>query len=305
MKSRLNTGLARLRVKVLKDASGKPMPQSTAARMLEIPLPTYVAYEKGARRISRRIAEKASATWHVSPDYLMQAPPEGDPISVAGEALTWQVAQRASMTRLFGFDTWNGQHRTTKLAELLLLNIHGPLYRLSWGSYYSANTKPARPPKRYRELKGRVNAAEELSDTERSELETLGKKWAEKKDTDFRSLRAKGHEAAERFLFDALAAIREVLDKHNLPHEVLPGFDTRYTAILQDVLEDPDAPIVAPPGGKEIEFQPAASPLPRPSTEGRERQLLRLRKEYHLMDDDKLWEAWKPKLERLIRKTPR
>jgi hypothetical protein len=97
MKSRLNTGLARLRVKVLKDASGKPMPQSTAARMLEIPLPTYVAYEKGARRISRRIAEKASATWHVSPDYLMQAPPEGDPISVAGEALTWQVAQRASM----------------------------------------------------------------------------------------------------------------------------------------------------------------------------------------------------------------
>ena len=90
----------------------------------------------------------------------------------------------------------------------------------------------------------RVNAAEKLSDTERSELETLGKKWAKKKDMDFKKLRAKGHEATERFLFDALAAIREVLDKHNLPHEVLPGFDTRYTAILEDVLEDPDARMV-------------------------------------------------------------
>jgi hypothetical protein len=264
MESRLNTGLARLRVKILKDGDGKPMLQSKAAWFLNMPLASYVAYEKGARRMSRKIAERVSATWHVSPDYVMQAPPKGDPISVAGEALTWQVAQRASMRRLFGFDTWNGQHRTTKLAELLLLNIHGPLHRLSWGSYYSANTKPARPPKRYRELKRRVNAAEELSDTERSELETLGEKWAKKKDTDFRSLRAKGHEAAEMFLFDALAAIRQVLDRHNLPHEVLPGFDTRYTTILQDVLEDPEAPIVAPAGGKEIEFQPATAPLLQP-----------------------------------------
>ena len=95
-----------------------------------------------------------------------------------------------------------------------------------------------------------------------------------------------------------------MLDRHNLPHEVLPGFDTRYTAILQDVLEDPEAPIVAPAGGKEIEFQPATAPLLQPLREGRERQLLRLRKEYHLMDD-KSWEVWRPKLERLIRDTPR
>ena len=192
------------------------------------------------------LAEKVSETWHVSPAYLLQAHPGGNPISISGEALTWQDAQRASMRRLFGFDTWNGQHRTTKLAELLLHNIHCAIHQLSWGSYYSRKKKPARPPKRYRELKGRLVSGEELSDTERSELETLGKKWAKKKDTDFRSLRAKGHEAAERFLFDALAAIHQVLDRHNLPHEVLPGFDTRYTAILQDVLEDPEAPIVCP-----------------------------------------------------------
>ena len=280
------------------------MPQAMAASILEIPLTTYIAYEKGARRINRRLAEKVSETWHVSPAYLLQAHPGGNPISISGEALTWQDAQRASMRRLFGFDTWNGQHRTTKLAELLLHNIHCAIHQLSWGSYYSRKKKPARPPKRYRELKGRLVSGEELSDTERSELETLGKKWAKKKDTDFRSLRAKGHEAAERFLFDALAAIHQVLDRHNLPHEVLPGFDTRYTAILQDVLEDPEAPIVAPAGGKEIEFQPATAPLLQPLREGRERQLLRLRKEYHLMDD-KLWEVWRPKLERLICDTPR
>ena len=262
MNSRLKTGLAKLRVKILKDAFGKTMPQAMAASILEIPLTTYIAYEKGARRISRRIAEKASATWHVSPDYLMQAPPKGDPISIAGETLTWQDAQRASMTRLFGFDTWNGQHRTTKLAELLFLNIHRAIHDLSWGLCYSAGKKRGHgPPKRFLELKRRVNAGEELNDTERSKLETLGKKWAKKKDTDFEKLRTKGHEAAERFLFDALAAIHEVLDKHNLPHEVLPGFDTRYTAILEDVLEDPQARIVYR-DGKEIkefgEFQPVS-----------------------------------------------
>jgi hypothetical protein len=32
---------------------------------------------------------------------------------------------------------------------------------------------------------------------------------------------------------------------------------------------------------------------------------LRLRQKYHLMDNDKLWEIWKPKLEHLIRDTPR
>jgi hypothetical protein len=244
MNSRLNTGLARLRVKILKDASGKPMPQSMAARMLEIPLPTYVAYEKGARKISRGIAEKVSATWHVSPAYLLQARPRGNPISISGEALTWQDAQRASMRRLFGFDTWNGQHRTTKLAELLFHNIHCAIHQLSWGSYYSRKKKPARPPKRYRELKGRLVSGEELSDAEKSELETLGSEWQKRKDRDFTRLRVKGHEAAERFLLNALAVIHEVLDRHNLPQEVLQGFDTRYTAILQDVLEDPDAPIV-------------------------------------------------------------
>lgn len=281
------------------------MLQSKAAWFLDMSLASYVAYEKGARRMSRKIAEKVSATWHVSPDYLMQLPPKGDPISIYGEPLTSQDAQRASIRRLYGFDTWNGQHRTTKLAELLFLNIHDAIHRLSWGSYYSPSEKSARPPRRYRELKRRVNAGEELSDTERSELETLGKKWSKKKDTDLRRLRAKGHEAAERFLFDALAAIREVLDKHNLPHEVLPDLDTRYTAILEDVLEDPEAPIVAAPGGKEIEFQPVASPLQPIPADGRERQLLRLRQEYHLMDDDELWEVWKPKLERLVRDTSR
>ena len=262
MNSRLKTGLAKLRVKILKDAFGKTMPQAMAARILEIPLTTYIAYEKGARRISRRIAEKASATWHVSPDYLMQSPPKGDPISSAGEALTWQDAQQASMTRLFGFDTWNGQRRTTKLAELLFLNIHSAIHQLSWGSYYSPDEKPGHgPSKRYRELKRRVNTGEELSDTERSELETHGKKWAERKDRDFRKLRSKGHEATDGFLYDALAAIREVLDKHNLAQGSLPSFETRYTAILEDVLEDPDARIVYRDGEeiKEVgEFQPVS-----------------------------------------------
>ena len=118
--------------------------------------------------------------------------------------------------------------------------------------------QPMRSPPARRSDIANSNACyrgEELSDAERSELETLGKKWAKKKDTDFKKLRTKGHEAAERFLFDALAAIHEVLDKHNLPHEVLPGFDTRYTAILEDVLEDPEARIVYRDGEeiKEVE----------------------------------------------------
>jgi hypothetical protein len=307
MNSRLNTGLARLRVRILKDASGKPMPQSTAARMLEIPLPTYVAYEKGARKISRGIAEKVSAMWHVSPDYLIQASPKGDPISVSGEALTWQDTQRASMKRVFGFDTWNGQHRTTKLAELLLLNIHGAIHRLSWGSYYSPNEKAARLPKRYRELKGRRIAGKSLSSFEKSELETLGKKWARRKETNLKRLRAKGHEDAERFLFDALGAIREVLHKHNLPHAVLPDFDTLYTPILENILEDPEAPIIGP-DGKESEFRPMLpeeaeaerlrrSPNERIET-AHDRALRRLRWDYHL-HDDALWEFWRPKLEPL------
>ena len=191
MKSRLNTGLARLRVKILKDASGKTMPQAMAASILEIPLPTYIAYEKGARKISRRIAEKVSATWHVSPDYLMQAPPKGDPISISGEALTWQDAQRASMRRLFGFDTWNGQHRTTKLAEFLL-HQHSRRDSSAFMGFILFTQREARPPpKRYRELKERLIAGKKLSDTERSELETLGKKWAKKKDTDFKKPQSK------------------------------------------------------------------------------------------------------------------
>ena len=253
--------MARLREKILKDAFGKTMPQAMAAKILEIPLSTYIAYEKGARRISRRVAEKVSATWHVSPDYLMQVPPKGDPISMSGEPLTSQDAQRASIRRLLGFDTWNGQHRTTKLAELLFINIHDAIHRLSWGSYYSPSEKSARPPKRYRELKERLMAGKKLSDAERSELETLGKKRTKKKDTDFKKLRAKGHEAAERFLQDALGAIHEMLHKHNLPYAALPDFDTLYTPILENILEDPEARIVYRDGEeiKEVgEFEPVS-----------------------------------------------
>jgi len=268
MKSRLNTGLARLRVKILKEVSGgcgKTMPQAMAARMLEMPLPTYVAYEKGARKMTRRVAEKVSAMWYVSPDYLMQVPPKGDPTSISGDALTPDTAWRVSLKRSFGFDTWNGQHRTTKLAELLLLNIHGAIHQLSWGSYYLPGEKPGHgPPKRYLKLKRR--AGEKLSDTERSELERLGKKWAKRKETDFKKLRAKGHENTERFLFDALAAIRELLDKYDLAHESLPSFGTRYTAILEDVLEDPDAPIVYRDGEEIKEVDESQPILPKAKT---------------------------------------
>jgi hypothetical protein len=278
--------------------------------MLDMPLPTYVAYEKGTRRISRAVAEKVSATWYVSPDYLMQARPQDDPTSISGDALTPEIARRCALNRQFRLDTWNAQHRITKLAELFFLNIHGALHQLSWGLYYSRDKKPARPPKRYRELKARLSVGEKLSDAETAELETLGEKWDKRKGADFKKLRSKGHEATERFLFDALAAIHEVLDRHNLPHEVLPGFDTRYTVIAENILEDPEAPIIGP-NGKPIEFRPskplregwktiAASPLP--PADDHERELLRLRQEYHLMDDDKLWEEWRPKLERLARR---
>jgi transcriptional regulator with XRE-family HTH domain len=307
MKSRLNTGLAKLRVRIMKDASGKPMSQEEAAKMLKIPLPTYVAYERGARKLSRRIAEQLSATWYVRLDYLLEAPPTGDPISISGEALTPEVAWQHAIGRQFGFETWNAQHRTTKLAELLFLNIHGAIQRLSWGSYYSRKGRPAGPPKRYRELKECLIAKKTLSESERSELETLGKKWAKRKETDFKKLRAKGHKATEGFLFDALGAIREMLHKHNLPHEVLPDFDTLYTPILENILEDPEAPIIGW-AGKEIEFRPMlpgeteADWLCRSSNQRTEtehdRALRRIRRDYHLRDDA-LWEIWRPKLESL------
>lgn len=110
------------------------MRQSKAAELLDIPLPTYVAYERGTRKISRNVAEKTSAMWHVSPEYLMQAPPKGHPISISGGALTSHDARQASLKRLFGFDTWNGQRRLTTLAELLFLDIHDAIYQLLWGS---------------------------------------------------------------------------------------------------------------------------------------------------------------------------
>jgi hypothetical protein len=37
----------------------------------------------------------------------------------------------------------------------------------------------------------------------------------------------------------------------------------------------------------------AAPQLPPRPADDRERRLLRLRQEYHLMDDDELWEVWK------------
>ena len=120
-------------------------------------------------------------------------------------------------------------------------------------------------------------------------------------------LRAKGHEDAERFLFDALAAIRELLDKYDLPHAVLRDFDTLYTPILENILEDPEAPIIGS-DGKEIEFRPMlpeeveAERLRRSPNERIEtthdRALSRLRRDYHL-HDDALWEIWRPKLEPL------
>ena len=202
--------------------------------------------------------------------------------------------------------TWNAQHRTTKLAELLFLNIHGAIQRLSWGSCYSRKGE-ARPARRgVSRAKGCLIAKKTLSESERSELETLGKKWAKRKETDFKKLRAKGHKATEGFLFDALGAIREVLHKHNLPHEVLPDFDTLYTPILENILEDPEAPIGWT--GKEIEFRPMlpgeteADWLCRSSNQRTEtahdRAFRRLRRDYHL-DDDALWEIWRPKLEPL------
>jgi hypothetical protein len=192
------------------------------------------------------------------------------------------------------------------LAELLFINIHDAIHRLSWGSYYSPSEKSARPPKRYRQLKERLMAGKKLSDAERSELERLGKRWAKRKEIDFKKLRAKGHEDAERFLFDALGAIREVLHKHNLPRAVLPDFDTLYTPILENVLEDPEAPIIGP-DGKETEFRPMlpeeaeAERLrrsPNESETAHDRALRRLRRDYHL-HDDALWEIWRPKLEPL------
>lgn len=252
MKTRLNTGLAKLRVRILKDASGKPMSQAETAKMLKIPLPTYVAYERGARRLSRRIAEQLSATWYVRPDYLLQAPPTGDPISISGEALTPEVAWQHAIGRQFGFDTWNSQHRIAKVAEGLFLNIHSALHRLSWGSYY--------PPERYHELKRRLIAGEKLSAAETTELKTLGRKWDKSKPADFKKLRVKGHEATQKFLFDALAAIGEVLDKHKVPRQAPPEFDTRYTEILEDILEDPEAPIFDRLDGQEMKFRPTHDP---------------------------------------------
>jgi hypothetical protein len=309
MKSRLNTGLARLRVKILKEnyadpTCETPMRQRTAATWLDIPLATYVAYEKGARRIPGKVAKIISETWNVSLDYLMQKPPKGAPISVSGEPLTWKDARASVIRRRFGFDTWNGQHGTTELAELLLLNIHGAIRRLSSDSYYS-HKKPARPPKRYRELRERLVSGEELSDTERSELETLGKKWARKKDTDFKRLRREGHEATEGFLFDALAAIRELLDKYHLEYASLPGFDTRYTPIMEEILQDPDAPIRGWQSGKEIEFQRTEeAELAHMDSGKHDRAMCRLRQKYHL-HDDVLYEAWRPKLESLLRQQHR